>query len=90
MTRDSIRLVTTVGGISEPLPTMTARMEPPREGPRDSSRLRPDPGRDYGGGPMLRRGEVAPDFAVGGRTLYQILDEQSAVVFFYPKAFTPG
>src|SRR5206468_133119 len=30
MTRDSIRLVTTVGGISEPLPTMTARMGPPR------------------------------------------------------------
>ena len=52
--------------------------------------MRPDPGRDYGGGPMLRRGEVAPDFAVGGRTLYQILDERSAVVFFYPKAFTPG
>src|SRR2546428_11666285 len=27
MMRDSIWLVTTVGGISEPLPTMTARME---------------------------------------------------------------
>ena len=39
---------------------------------------------------MLKRGETAPDFAVGGRTLYQILDERSAVVFFYPKAFTPG
>jgi thioredoxin-dependent peroxiredoxin len=39
---------------------------------------------------MLKRGDVAPDFAVGGRTLYQILEERSAVVFFYPKAFTPG
>jgi peroxiredoxin len=39
---------------------------------------------------MLKRGEVAPDFPVGGRTLYQILDERAAVVFFYPKAFTPG
>lgn len=39
---------------------------------------------------MLKRGEVAPDFAVGDRTLYKILDERAAVVFFYPKAFTPG
>jgi peroxiredoxin len=39
---------------------------------------------------MLKRGEGAPDFPAGGRTLYQILDERSAVVFFYPKAFTPG
>jgi peroxiredoxin len=39
---------------------------------------------------MLKRGQVAPDFPVGGRTLYQNLDERSAVVFFYPKAFTPG
>jgi peroxiredoxin len=39
---------------------------------------------------MLKRGEVAPDFPVGDRTLYKILDQQSAVVFFYPKAFTPG
>jgi len=39
---------------------------------------------------MLKRGEVVPDFPVVGRSLYQILDERSAVVFFYPKAFTPG
>jgi peroxiredoxin len=39
---------------------------------------------------MLRRGDMAPDFPVGDRTLYKILDEQAAVVFFYPKAFTPG
>jgi thioredoxin-dependent peroxiredoxin len=39
---------------------------------------------------MLNEGDVAPDFAVGATTLYKILDERSAVVFFYPKAFTPG
>lgn len=41
-------------------------------------------------GRMLKRGEVAPDFPAGGRTLYQILDQTAAVVFFFPKAFTPG
>jgi peroxiredoxin len=39
---------------------------------------------------MLERGDVAPDFAVKDRTLYQILAERAAVVFFFPKAFTPG
>lgn len=39
---------------------------------------------------MLKPGDVAPDFPVGTTTLYKILDERSAVVFFYPKAFTPG
>jgi peroxiredoxin len=39
---------------------------------------------------MLKRGVPAPDFAVGNRTLYQILDERAAVVFFFPKAFTAG
>ena len=39
---------------------------------------------------MLKRGEIAPDFSVGDRTLYQILDQTAAVVFFFPKAFTPG
>jgi len=39
---------------------------------------------------MLKRGTQAPDFAVGGRTLHQILDTTAAVVFFFPKAFTPG
>ena len=83
MMRASIWFVTGAGGISEPLPTMTARMGefyPVAPGPRTGLWWRP----------MLRRGEVAPDFPVGGRTLYQILDERSAVVFFYPKAFTPG
>lgn len=39
---------------------------------------------------MLKAGDTAPDFAVGSRRLYQILEERSAVVFFFPKAFTPG
>ena len=39
---------------------------------------------------MLKRGQQAPDFTVGDGTLYRILDQRSAVVFFYPKAFTPG
>jgi peroxiredoxin len=39
---------------------------------------------------MLQPGAVAPDFAVGSRRLYDILEERSAAVFFFPKAFTPG
>jgi peroxiredoxin len=39
---------------------------------------------------MLSTGEVAPDFAVGERTLYDILQRGAAVVYFFPKAFTPG
>jgi peroxiredoxin len=39
---------------------------------------------------MLKKGATAPDFVVGETTLYKILDERSAVVFFFPKAFTPG
>jgi peroxiredoxin len=43
----------------------------------------------YGAG-VLKRGDIAPDFAVGERTLYQMLVERTAVIFFFPKAFTPG
>jgi peroxiredoxin len=39
---------------------------------------------------MLQPGAVAPDFTVGGRTLYAFLDEQAVALFFFPKAFTPG
>jgi peroxiredoxin len=39
---------------------------------------------------VLKRGEIAPDFAVGEQTLYQMLGDRSAVIFFFPKAFTPG
>jgi peroxiredoxin len=40
--------------------------------------------------PMLDVGDAARDFAVGKTTLRRILEKQSAVVFFFPKAFTPG
>ena len=39
---------------------------------------------------MLKPGEQAPDFAIGQGTLRQILKSRSAVIFFFPKAFTPG
>jgi hypothetical protein len=39
---------------------------------------------------MLPPGAAAPDFAVGGRTLYDLLDGHDVAVFFFPKAFTPG
>ena len=39
---------------------------------------------------MLKPGEAAPDFAVGDTTLYRLLARGPAVVFFFPKAFTPG
>lgn len=38
---------------------------------------------------MLAVGDIAPDFAVRGRTLYGMLQEKAVVVFFFPKAFTP-
>ena len=40
---------------------------------------------------MLRVGDLAPDFAVDGtRTLYDLLKTHAVVVFFFPRAFTPG
>jgi peroxiredoxin len=39
---------------------------------------------------MLKSGDAAPDFPVGKTTLFKILDSREAVVFFFPKAFTPG
>jgi peroxiredoxin len=47
-------------------------------------------GRAVYGANVLKTGEIAPDFAVGERTLYQMLAERAAVIFFFPKAFTPG
>ena len=42
-------------------------------------------------GPLvLKPGDIAPDFKVGDGTLYQMLARRAAVVFFFPKAFTPG
>jgi peroxiredoxin len=40
--------------------------------------------------PVLKAGAPAPDFAVADTTLHRVLEERSAVVFFFPKAFTPG
>jgi peroxiredoxin Q/BCP len=39
---------------------------------------------------MLQPGDTAPDFRIGDGSLYDLLKEQSTVVFFYPRAFTPG
>ncbi len=39
---------------------------------------------------MLKVGDTAPDFAVGRTSLRRILEQRTAVVFFFPKAFTPG
>jgi peroxiredoxin Q/BCP len=39
---------------------------------------------------MLQPGDEAPDFAVGGDTLHGLLARGPVVVFFFPKAFTPG
>ncbi len=39
---------------------------------------------------MLKAGQVAPDFSIPGGSLYKLLEQKSAVVFFFPMAFTPG
>lgn len=38
---------------------------------------------------MLRVGDPAPDFQVGGTTLHKLVAERSVAVFFFPKVFTP-
>ena len=41
--------------------------------------------------PMLEVGETAPDFPIDEkRTLYDLLKTHAVVVFFFPRAFTPG
>jgi peroxiredoxin len=39
---------------------------------------------------VLKPGEKAPDFSVGTTTLYELLARSAVVVYFFPKAFTPG
>jgi peroxiredoxin len=39
---------------------------------------------------MLKVGDAAPDFAIGDTTLHGLLAERGVVLFFFPKAFTPG
>lgn len=39
---------------------------------------------------MLEAGAQAPDFPVGDGRLYDLLKQGPVVVWFFPKAFTPG
>ena len=39
---------------------------------------------------MLKPGNTAPDFPVGRTTLHAMLAKGPVVVYFFPKAFTPG
>jgi peroxiredoxin len=40
---------------------------------------------------VLKAGDPAPDFPIGTTSLYRLLDAgKGAIVFFFPKAFTPG
>jgi peroxiredoxin len=39
---------------------------------------------------MLKKGEEAPDFPIGSRTLHRMLEERVVVVYFFPKTFTKG
>jgi peroxiredoxin len=40
---------------------------------------------------VLKAGAIAPDFRIGETSLYAVLEtKKTAVVFFFPKAFTPG
>jgi len=39
---------------------------------------------------MLAPGDPAPDFAIGDRSLHQMLEEGAVVISFYPKALGIG
>jgi peroxiredoxin len=39
---------------------------------------------------VLKFGDDAPDFPIGGSSLHEWLRDRSVVVFFFPRAFTPG
>jgi peroxiredoxin len=39
---------------------------------------------------VLAPGDPAPDFAIGETTLHRLLAKRAVVVYFFPKAFTPG
>jgi peroxiredoxin len=39
---------------------------------------------------MLKAGDPAPDFPVAQGSLHALLAQGAVVVFFFPKAFTPG
>jgi hypothetical protein len=42
------------------------------------------------GRPVLRPGEHAPDFPLKVGTLHDLLRDHAVVLYFFPKAFTPG
>ncbi len=39
---------------------------------------------------MLAVGAEAPDFKIGKTSLADVLRKRKVVLFFFPKAFTPG
>jgi hypothetical protein len=39
---------------------------------------------------VLKPSDSAPDFGVGDRSLYEILNGNSVALFFFLKAHTPG
>jgi peroxiredoxin len=39
---------------------------------------------------MLKFGMVAPDVRIGRGSLYEMLADRAVVLFFFPRAFTPG
>jgi peroxiredoxin len=39
---------------------------------------------------MLETGQDAPDFPIGRSSLHEWLKHRAVVVFFFPRAFTPG
>jgi peroxiredoxin len=39
---------------------------------------------------VLQQGDPVPDFAIGTSSLSKLLEERAVVLFFFPKAFTPG
>jgi peroxiredoxin len=39
---------------------------------------------------VLQPGDLAPDFEIGPASLHALLEKGEAVLFFFPKAFTPG
>jgi len=41
-------------------------------------------------GGMLKQGDPVPDFPIGPTTLAKVLEERAVILFFFPKAFTPG
>jgi hypothetical protein len=79
--------VTRFGAISLPLPAITARFMLRILVPAGLARQVAE---GYGR-PVLRPGDPAPDFSLSvERTLHGLLRARAVVLYFFPKAFTPG